>query len=309
MTNRYTSEFLSGLIGKQYGMLTIKDINKDANLGTVCTVDCSCGRSKVYKVTVLLHGRAVSCGCKISQNIPKIGDRFINKRGNWCEVIEPRKWDDIIVRFDNTGTIKSFQADSLKRKIFHDPYEKAYWGFGFTGDGNYDGKNHKHIFNTWMHMVERCYDVNSKPYPVYGGAGVTVCEEWRNFQNFAAWFEQHKVEGWHLDKDFKNPNSKEYSPENCVFLPPEINSLFTGYGRGLKLAGTGRTKQGTWYAAVTENGKQTYLGVSDTWLDAKIKYLDRKRNNLIATLKRYPDLDKNVVNTALEMTNIWYYLD
>lgn len=133
MANRYTQEFLDSLVGKQFGRLTIKGTGKDVKLGTICHVKCSCGKTRDYKVTVVLHGRVVSCGCKASENIPKVGERFINNKGNWCTVVDPKKWDDIVVKFENTGTVKSFQADSLKRKIFHDPFERSYWDYGFMG--------------------------------------------------------------------------------------------------------------------------------------------------------------------------------
>lgn len=238
----------------------------------------------------------------------KVGLRFQNKAGRWCEIIEVKGWSDVVVRFDDTGTIKSFQADSLKRGTFFDPYYKTYWGFGYIGEGKYTGKSHKSAFNTWMHMVERCYDTESKYYPLYGGVGVKVSQEWSNFQVFAEWFEKHKVVGWHMDKDFIEPSSKLYSEDTCVFLPPEVNSLFTGYHFGLKEMGVGLTKSGSWYSACTINGKQKYLGVSKTWLEAKTKYLVEKRKIVDKLLSKYA-LPKPVVNTMYEMTGIYFYLD
>jgi hypothetical protein len=237
-----------------------------------------------------------------------VGDRFQNKLGNWCEVIQVNKWDDVIVRFENTSTVKSFQADSLKRGIFHDPYNKAYWGFGYIGVGKYSGKTHKSAFNTWMHMVERCYDSSCKYYPLYGGKGVRVSNEWVDFQVFAKWFDENKVDGWHMDKDFINPFSKIYSKETCVFIPPAVNGLFTGYQNGLKNMGTGRTRQGKWYSNCTIDGEQQYLGVSDTWLEAKTKYLVEKRKVAEKIMQKY-DLPLKVKQTLYEMTSIYFYLD
>lgn len=35
-------------------------------------------------------------------------------------------------------------------------------------------------------MKQRCFNTNSKKYPLYGGRGITMCEEWRN--DFAAFY-------------------------------------------------------------------------------------------------------------------------
>ncbi len=238
----------------------------------------------------------------------KVGDRFKNNLGNWCEVLQVNKWDDVIVRFENTSTVKSFQADALKRGVFHDPYNKTYWGFGYIGCGKYSGKTHKSAFNTWMHMVERCYDTNCKPYNLYGGKGVIVSDEWSDFQVFAEWFETNKIDGWHMDKDYLQPFSRVYSKETCAFIPPAVNGLFTGYHTDIKNMGVGLTKSGTWYAACTIEGKQQYLGVSKTWLEAKTKYLHEKRKVVEKLVKEY-DLPKPIVNTMYEMTGIYFYLD
>ena len=51
--------------------------------------------------------------------------------------------------------------------------------------------------------------------------------EWHNFQNFAQWHEENYIEGFVLDKDILQKGNKIYSPENCCFVPNEINVLFT----------------------------------------------------------------------------------
>jgi hypothetical protein len=39
---------------------------------------------------------------------------------------------------------------------------------------------------TWRNMVRRCRNPNAKDYDRYGGAGVTVCDEWLGFLRFYA---------------------------------------------------------------------------------------------------------------------------
>ena len=37
---------------------------------------------------------------------------------------------------------------------------------------------------SWEHMNQRCFNPNFKQYKDYGGDGITVCEEWRDFATF-----------------------------------------------------------------------------------------------------------------------------
>jgi len=48
---------------------------------------------------------------------------------------------------------------------------------GGTGKGSY---------NSWRAMLRRCTVESDKDYPRWGGAGVTVCKEWLNYETFAA---------------------------------------------------------------------------------------------------------------------------
>lgn len=64
---------------------------------------------------------------------------------------------------------------------------------------------------TWYAMMARCTDPRSPSYPRYGGAGITVCDRWRNFQNFYADMGP-RPHGTTIDRI---DNKKGYSPENC----------------------------------------------------------------------------------------------
>ena len=40
------------------------------------------------------------------------------------------------------------------------------------------------IYNCWNRMKRRCLNPQNKDFDHYGGRGITVCEEWKDFQNF-----------------------------------------------------------------------------------------------------------------------------
>ncbi len=73
------------------------------------------------------------------------------------------------------------------------------------------GGTNKGSYNTWRAMLRRCNNPRDKDYPRYGGKGITVCEHWHEYINFAA--------------DMGEPNGDEtldrintygnYGPENC----------------------------------------------------------------------------------------------
>ncbi len=76
----------------------------------------------------------------------------------------------------------------------------------------------------WHDLLKRCLcKITKKKLPSYKDA--TICEEWLVFSNFKSWMEGEDWEGNHLDKDILIKGNKHYSPENCVFVRPEINTF------------------------------------------------------------------------------------
>ena len=107
-------------------------------------------------------------------------------------------------------------------------------GVGYMGDGKYKSKDENKkktkAYNTWSHMLQRCYDAYYlNEHPTY--IDCYVCEEWHNFQNFAKWFYENYYEcndeQMQLDKDILIKGNKIYSPNTCILVPKRINSLFT----------------------------------------------------------------------------------
>jgi hypothetical protein len=39
-------------------------------------------------------------------------------------------------------------------------------------------------YSSWHHMINRCFNPTQIGYHNYGGRGITVCHEWREFENF-----------------------------------------------------------------------------------------------------------------------------
>lgn len=69
------------------------------------------------------------------------------------------------------------------------------------------------LYKVWASMKQRCLQPNSQSYPQYGGRGITLCSEWRQFVPFRDWALANGYEkGLVLDR---KDNELGYFPDNC----------------------------------------------------------------------------------------------
>ncbi|MDI6742180.1 MAG: hypothetical protein QMD11_05500 [Smithella sp.] len=78
------------------------------------------------------------------------------------------------------------------------------------------GKKHNRLYRIWTGMKTRCSNNNDPSYPNYGGRGISVCDEWQEFQPFMEWALKNGYKK-DLTIDRKN-NDGHYEPENCRFI-------------------------------------------------------------------------------------------
>ena len=77
------------------------------------------------------------------------------------------------------------------------------------------------IHKSWQKMKERCLNENHMLYHRYGGRGITICKEWRDFTLFLRDMEDTWFPGATLDRIDSNGH---YEKNNCQWLSRADNS-------------------------------------------------------------------------------------
>jgi hypothetical protein len=111
--------------------------------------------------------------------------------------------NEVIVRYDHvrSGRTRScgcLYQDAAERQKIH-------------------GMSRTPTHQSWMAMINRCYDSSHPSYNRYGGRGITVCERWHDpatgFINFLADMGERTSLQHSLDR-YPN-NDGDYEPGNC----------------------------------------------------------------------------------------------
>lgn len=198
------------------------------------------------------------------------------------EIIGYEDSKHMTVMFDD-GTIslcsiKNFKTGSVRSDNF-----KSFHGVGYNGVGtakkNINGKNTP-SYNVWRGMIDRCYgDFNTGNNVVYNDC--FVCDEWHNFQVFDKWYNEnyYQIDGrkMQLDKDILLKGNREYSPQNCVFVPSNINVLFrSSKNRGKYPIGVTEHTANRYRASTINQftNKKVYLGL---FITPELAFYEYKR--------------------------------
>lgn len=210
-----------------------------------------------------------------------IGSVFQNKYGNSFRII-----NYVNSKYQCTtlcGTYETFcEVTSIRKKTLKHPMDRSHCGVGFIGIGKhkpYIGNAKCRSYGLWCGIIYRCYNPSCKEYPYYGGKGVTVSEDWQNYQNFAEWYFsncQSSEDNLEVDKDLLSGDC--YSDKTCLLLPQKFNSFISMYFKkdliGAYYPTDGKKRKNPWRAML--NGK--HKGSFKTKEDAE-KFLSKIRKD------------------------------
>ena len=166
-------------------------------------------------------------------------------------------------------------------------------------------------YKVWRGMVERCYSSDlHKKRPTY--IGCSVAKEWLIFSNFKKWMIAQDWQGMALDKDIKHIGNKVYSPDTCLFVTTEVNSLFTSCLKSRSELPVGvyfEKKTKKYRAACSVNGKQRIVGRFSSIEDAYNAYLKKKIDVVfaIANKKENKKIKNYLINYSILMKKDFSY--
>lgn len=206
------------------------------------------------------------------------------------EVIEYVNWENVTVRFIQTGYVTKTRHDHIREGVVKDYLYPSVFGVGYYGSP--DTKTSHPATRRWLSLMKRCYDESSLE-PAYYDANVIT--HWHNSSTFQEWAVVQpgfNMKGWELDKDLLVKGNKIYSPETCVFLPKNVNAALTkrqNY-RGDYPIGVQPSKSGNRFEAWCGDGSRSrYLGVFGTVLEAFLCYKAKKEEMLKSLADKYRD--------------------
>lgn len=213
-----------------------------------------------------------------------VGKVFTSNKYGYFEVVEYKDYDNVVVRFLDTGYVTTTQLYHVKDGAIKDRLQPSVYGVGVLGDsvGMVNGEELRE-YRLWRGLLCRCYNEKTKKkIPSYDSCSVST--NFKYFPYFQNWCYNQvgfNNAGFELDKDILIKGNKVYSEDTCVFVPKEVNLLLCNAkrNRGSLPIGVRLNRHKSRYLAyMTKDGKYVGLGSFGTPEEAFYAYKQVKED-------------------------------
>lgn len=96
------------------------------------------------------------------------------------------------------------------------------------------GRSGTALYEVWEGMKSRCFNKNASNYKNYGGRGIKVCDQWKDFSAFDLDMGASWRQGLEIDRI---NNDGDYEPNNCRWVTHQENSSNTRRSRYVEVDG------------------------------------------------------------------------
>lgn len=205
------------LTGQRFGRLTVIDYaGSNKHQKAIWNCLCDCGHETIVTGSLLLKGETQSCGCLRAKNL--------------AQASFERRRDLTGLKFGRLTAIEPIGSNSFGRLLWKCRCdcgnETVVLGNNLVSGKNkvkscgcYHYEKHGHAkiktrtYYAWSSMKKRCKP-NSKDRHIYFDRGITVCENWKDFNRFLLDMGECP-DGLELDRI---DNSKGYELGNCRWV-------------------------------------------------------------------------------------------
>ena len=201
------------LICRRFGRLTVVDFSHmDSHGESYWLCECDCGNSVTAARSNLMRGHTTSCGCRKHER--EKGDLTGRRFGRLTVIAYDHSDANYVTHWICKCECGKTKVVSRGNLINGSTVSCGCYSSEQLSDrATTHGMSKTRLYTIWRGMHQRCTNPHSDSFERYGDRGISVCEEWDEFENFRDWALCNGYESaLSIDRE---DNDGDYTPENC----------------------------------------------------------------------------------------------